>query len=226
LESKVAKQYAVTESLKRHVSVAEEQLSILATEKKKTEQVLHEMKHRLQEAEQVKSQAVNQDDMMESLKLQLCVTEEQLSNDMPFEMKDVPLEDYFRVRDIHALMLEIFINIAHEDELYDAEWSAKVGALEQELETSQNEHAADMAAWQAKYDQTKELKMAKRELEEDLAASRKEHATKMEAWQAKYDQETKELKKANGVLERDLADLGKEHAGSLEPETPREFIEE
>jgi len=40
LESKVAKQYAVTESLKRHVSVAEEQLSILATEKKKTEQVL------------------------------------------------------------------------------------------------------------------------------------------------------------------------------------------
>jgi hypothetical protein len=44
-----------------------------------------------------------------------------------------------------------------------------------------------MAAWQAKYDQTKELKMAKRELKEDLAASRKEHATKMETWQVKYD---------------------------------------
>jgi hypothetical protein len=43
-----------------------------------------------------------------------------------------------------------------------------------------------MAAWQAKYDQTMELKMAKRELEEDLAASRREHATKMEAWQAKW----------------------------------------
>jgi len=45
LESKVAKQYAVTESLKRLLSVAEEQISIAATEKTKMEKVLQEMKH-------------------------------------------------------------------------------------------------------------------------------------------------------------------------------------
>lgn len=44
LESKVAKQYAVTESLKRLLSVAEKQISIAATEKTKMEKVLQKMK--------------------------------------------------------------------------------------------------------------------------------------------------------------------------------------
>ena len=87
LESQVLNQDVVTESLKLQLRVSEEKLSTAEAEKKKTEQVLQELKHREQAAKQVKqkcctfeSQVVKQHSVMESLKRRLCVAEEELSN--------------------------------------------------------------------------------------------------------------------------------------------------
>jgi hypothetical protein len=125
---------AIMESLKLQLCVAEEKLSIATTENKNIEQMLDEMKHRLREAEQLKRQAVSQNAFVDPSKLQLCVAENQSSNAMPFNMTDVSPEDFYKVGDIHAFLRELAIEIGHQSELNDAQWSAEVEAFfEQEL---------------------------------------------------------------------------------------------